>query len=263
MTRCVRLYDALRQELPRGQGGGAESGGRTRMPLRAGDFKSPASTSFAIPARGNDRRTNEDALATGAARASLFGVGVFLEGSVTPSGRPKRASGTGELEADLQSVRALEARRMADVERVRIDVVIDTLGDFDIAIQELAEEVFGSFLLEDGRLGLQGTALLVTGIEMPWRGVTGRACGRQSWKQPRCCRYAAIYPKLGEGCQAGKFAQLERLFSLTHLAFGATRTRLLRPGRGLLGQSEGDPSGLRRTGVAPSRAAARVRGPLG
>ena len=92
MTRRVRLYDALRQELPRGQGGGAESGGRTRMPLRAGDFKSPASTSFAIPARGNDRRTNEDALATGAARASLFGVGVLSRrvGHAVRQGRRER-----------------------------------------------------------------------------------------------------------------------------------------------------------------------------
>jgi hypothetical protein len=56
---------------------------------------------------------------------------------------------------------------MADVERVRVDVVVDTLGDFDIAVEELAEEVFGGFLLEDRRLRLQGTTLLVTGIEMP------------------------------------------------------------------------------------------------
>jgi hypothetical protein len=81
---------------------------------------------------------------------------VFAKGSVV-----------GVLEPDLEAVRALEARRMTDVERVRVDVVIDALGDFDIAVEELAEEVFGGFLLEDRRLGLQGTTLLVTGIEMP------------------------------------------------------------------------------------------------
>jgi len=36
---------------------------------------------------------------------------------------------------------------MTDVERVRVDIVIDALGDFDIAVEKLAEEVFGGFLL--------------------------------------------------------------------------------------------------------------------
>jgi hypothetical protein len=69
---------------------------------------------------------------------------------------------------------------VTDVERVRVDIIIDALGDFDVAVEELAEEVFGGFLLEYGRLGLQGTSLLVTGMEMPWRGVTGLAMVRAS-----------------------------------------------------------------------------------
>jgi hypothetical protein len=52
---------------------------------------------------------------------------------------------------------------VTDIEGVGVHVVIDALGDLHIAIEELAEEGFGSFLLELGRLGLQGTALLVTG----------------------------------------------------------------------------------------------------
>jgi hypothetical protein len=47
-----------------------------------------------------------------------------------------------------------------DVQRVRVDIVIHTLRDFGIAIEELAEERFGGFLLEYGCLRLHGEALL-------------------------------------------------------------------------------------------------------
>lgn len=99
------------------------------------------------------RTTNEDALA-GEARA-------FVE-SVDWVGWPTASSVAGVLEPDLQAVRALEAGGVPDVEGVRVHVIVDALGDLRVAIQELAEEGFGDFLLENRRLRLQGAALLVT-----------------------------------------------------------------------------------------------------
>jgi hypothetical protein len=62
-----------------------------------------------------------------------------------------------ELDADLESVRALETRRVTDRQGVRVDVVIDAFVDADIAVQELAEEMFCGLALCNGKLGLQGT----------------------------------------------------------------------------------------------------------
>jgi hypothetical protein len=49
---------------------------------------------------------------------------------------------------------------MTDVERVRVDVVVDALGHSNIAVEELAEKCFRDLLLGEGELGLQGIALL-------------------------------------------------------------------------------------------------------
>ena len=57
--------------------------------------------------------TNNDALATGVARAQCLESVVFLEaarGVLHWTGAKRRRSGVGELEADFQAVRALEAR---------------------------------------------------------------------------------------------------------------------------------------------------------
>ena len=73
-------------------------------------------------------------------------------------------------------MRAFEAGRVSNIQRVRVDIVIDALGDTDIAIEELAEEFLSGLLLEYRRLGLQGTTLLVTGTEMPCASRVTRAC---------------------------------------------------------------------------------------
>lgn len=146
---------------------------------------------------------------------------VFSERPTRRSTRLIRSSVAGVLEPDLQAVRALEAGGVPDVEGIRVHVIVDALGDLRVAIQELAEEGFGDFLLENRRLRLQGAALLVTRWRAFGRSVTSPAAvpGRQGtpcsprtgWRGRRLrwsCRgnsaggrYAAIYPRPQPECQ--------------------------------------------------------------
>ena len=60
---------------------------------------------------------------------------------------PPLGSAVRVLKAGLETDRALETRRVPNVERVRVDVIVDALNSLDLAIQELTEESFGKFLL--------------------------------------------------------------------------------------------------------------------
>ena len=63
---------------------------------------------------------------------------------------PPAHSAVRVVHSGLETRGALEARRVTDVERVCVDVIVDTLNRLDLAVQELAEEVFSDLLLGNG-----------------------------------------------------------------------------------------------------------------
>src|SRR5690606_12691115 len=94
----------------------------------------------------------------------------------------------------LEALRALEARRMPDVQRVGVDVVVDALRHADLTVEELAKEGFGDFLLRDRRRGHQDHPLLHVAIAAPADGVTApSACGAAT---ARCSRTASFRGRL-------------------------------------------------------------------
>ena len=55
-----------------------------------------------------------------------------------------------KVHAVLEPLRALKTRRMTNIQRVCVDIVVDALGGANVAVEELAEELGSELFLTCG-----------------------------------------------------------------------------------------------------------------